>query len=212
MERTGHPQIDALIEAFEQSNPEIEDVWIDIRNEMFKREEPYKRLGDLRFDKSRGRDQLSRKNCGAIADLCDAFMKAHGVTVISELDQRHPTNLVAAQMDPNPFDLVFAGELDIESGLDWSQLYGYEDGKYRRRADKTHQATVIEHEGEVFAIDWAAGQYGFQEWPMVQRFDLRENCWQRQWEMRPRLEALETAAEPREAKPSAPSVAGPALS
>ena len=104
---------------------------------------------------------------------------AERIEIVNETSPRHPTNRVAATMDPNPFDLVMTGELDIEEGLDWSELYGYGDGKYRKRKDKTHQTTVLLHRGQLWSVDFSAGQYGYDALPMVQGFDLGSNAWTR---------------------------------
>jgi hypothetical protein len=104
---------------------------------------------------------------------------AERIELLSEIDPRHPTNLVAAGMNPNPLELMLAGELDSETGVDWSELYGYGDGKYRRRKDKTHETTVLVHRGKVWSIDFTAGQYAYDAFPMVQGYDPAANRWTR---------------------------------
>lgn len=138
------------------------------------------------------------------ATLHQGSPTATRMELLSESDPRHPTNLVAAQMDPNPFELVYQGKLDIETGLDWSLLYGYEDGKYRRRKDKTHEATVVSVDGEIVMIDWTAGQYGYQEFPMVQRWDPKAASWQREFTVRPKLSSVDETRQLKKTAREAP--------
>lgn len=174
-----------MIVAFAEADPEIEDVWVGIRNNWRAKigmaPVPYRRLSEMRWNPNAGSRQPSRGLCGNVADAFEAFLNKHGIKALSETDPRHPVNRIAAGMDPNPLEEAAAGRLDCEYGVDWSLLYGYGDGKYRRRRDKTHEATVIDHGGELLMIDWTASQYGYSEWPMLQRYDPERNAWQRGW-------------------------------
>jgi hypothetical protein len=56
--------------------------------------------------------------------------------------------------------------------------HGYEDRSIPGHDD--HEATLLRNkDGRIYLIDWASGQYGYKEFPMVQRLDGDQ--WQRQW-------------------------------
>ena len=47
-----------------------------------------------------------------------------------------------------------------------AEAFGYKDRTRTSEYDE-HSATVIEHGGRTFVVDWAAAQYGYSEFPMV---------------------------------------------
>lgn len=57
--------------------------------------------------------------------------------------------------------------------------FGYQD-RLRESSHPEHAVTIVEWEsGEIFMIDWTASQFGYVEFPLVQRRD--GNRWQRSW-------------------------------
>jgi hypothetical protein len=57
--------------------------------------------------------------------------------------------------------------------------HGYADRPVPGADD--HEATLLQSaDGRVYLVDWAAGQYGYTEFPMVQRLD-GGGGWERQW-------------------------------
>jgi 2'-5' RNA ligase len=45
----------------------------------------------------------------------------------------------------------------------------------------THAVTVIQKDGNYYTVDWTISQYGFSEFPMVQKLDDEQKSWKREW-------------------------------
>lgn len=76
-----------------------------------------------------------------------------------------------------------AAKLTYEAGLDGKFDEGirqmYPDAQYDSTNTPGHTAVVVERPSGRYMIDYAAGQFGYSEFPMVQRLDGDQ--WQRQW-------------------------------
>lgn len=152
-ERTGDPELDALIEqylarnefdwwenAFE-GNKFMGDTWTREQLEQNQVEEngaygP----GDL----SKMRDPgVAEGQCGSLARDFQRFMQARGIKV--ELLSDNPENL------------------------------------YHDVGENTggHAVTLVHFHGQIYSVDWTAAQYQYKEFPMVQR--LNDGGWQREW-------------------------------
>lgn len=70
---------------------------------------------------------------------------------------------------------------------------GYADRSIPGHAD--HAVTCVIIDGFVYAIDFTASQYGYGEFPLVQRQSVEQDePWQRQWPVRPQLQLLDVSA------------------
>jgi hypothetical protein len=59
-----------------------------------------------------------------------------------------------------------------------SKEYGYEDRPLVDGYEERHFLTLIEHESETYTVDWTAAQFGYQEFPLVQR-ERADGTWER---------------------------------
>ena len=97
-----------------------------------------------------------------------------------------------------------------ENGYSWDSYGGYED---RQPGDPNHTFfEVTTPDGDVFTIDFTATQYGYSDWPFVQR-RRPDGSWQREpdgveWrhpEQKPSLDTAYDALSARLPQQSAPS-------
>lgn len=173
-ERSGDPEIDALIEAFLEENPHIEDVGeLECLRYEEGRYDPSGRPDDP-YDveewwwdiEEEGGWQNSTGKCGDVAKFFADWVR----------DRGYPFRVWGSGEDP-----------DHPLGSDWDpydlNLYGYEDRtEFGNPLDDSHQATFIESaSGEIYMVDWTASQFGYREWPMVQRLGSGGD-WERDWD------------------------------
>lgn len=173
-ERSGDPEIDALIEAFLEENPYIEDVGeLECLRYEEGRYDPSGRPDDP-YDveewwwdiEEEGGWQNSTGKCGDVAKFFADWVR----------DRGYPFRVWGSGEDP-----------DHPLGSDWDpydlNLYGYEDRtEFGNPLDDSHQATFIESaSGEIYMVDWTASQFGYREWPMVQRLGSGGD-WERDWD------------------------------
>lgn len=97
---------------------------------------------------------------------------------------------------------------------DW---HGYNDRTRDRAHDQTHCAVLVQHEQQTYMIDFTAGQYGYDAWPLVKRAamtieqiaraDSRPD-WQSIDAPAPKLTALDRAADLEGSQLSGPDLPG----
>lgn len=61
----------------------------------------------------------------------------------------------------------------------WSLDYHEADRPEARPRGSTHQVALVEHGGCLYSIDFAAAQYGYSEFPLVQK--QSSDKWSRVW-------------------------------
>jgi len=131
-ERSGDPELDALIEEFLDS---------EYYDETKPHDQPVRGLAD--FDTAYG-------ICSVVEEEFARFLVDQGITTIRSIE----------------FD-----------STDERQYWGYEEaGDW----EGYHCVTAVEHNGQIYLIDWTAAQFGYDEFPMVQRLD-EQGVWQNKW-------------------------------
>jgi hypothetical protein len=159
MERTGIAHIDELIESYIALDPEFIDE--DLQHPQNPRWQPYSlgRLSDMRLDPNRTR-QRSTALCGRMTDHFVEFLISRG--------QR-----------------AYASDQQGENTWAW---HGYADRTLQGNAyDDSHCAALIDIGDRTYMIGFAASQYGYGEWPMVQRAGRYDGhaapVWEREWDL-----------------------------
>jgi rubrerythrin len=94
---------------------------------------------------------MSAGGCVEMARDMANFLKEHGIAATTAQTERG--------------DDIFPQEL------------GY--GDLSHPDDGPHDLTIVERPSGTYAIDWTASQYGYKEFPMVQR--LNDKGWEREW-------------------------------
>jgi hypothetical protein len=170
-QRTGEPELDALIE-------------------QFIREMHWTEGSDLQ------KPSVAQGQCGEISWAFSRFLDEHNITSYCWIggkpghpwqDQENALSVDPAIKRPRPSDFeVFP----------WGPTgWGYTDRT--RRGERDHDATIVEFNGQTYMVDWTAAQFGYTEFPMVQRlegyedaerlneelepYDVRMPRWQREW-------------------------------
>jgi hypothetical protein len=101
----------------------------------------------------------SEDECCYAADAFTCFLVARGVEAYDTVEHLHP-------------DGEYPTIGDIE-------MFGYEDHPNPSPRFFAHAATYVPVGEITYLIDFAAGQFGYSEWPMVQRAGY--GPWQREW-------------------------------
>jgi SAM-dependent methyltransferase len=73
--------------------------------------------------------------------------------------------------DPHPHDFGYTDRPG-------SDIFGYPDDSVKDE-DEQHHVVIVKRPSGTYTIDWTASQYGYTEFPMIQRLD--QGQWQRQW-------------------------------
>jgi hypothetical protein len=58
-----------------------------------------------------------------------------------------------------------------------SKNFGYDERTVSEDDWGRHYFTVVEYQDEAFIVDWTAAQFGYREWPLIQR--RLDGRWQR---------------------------------
>jgi hypothetical protein len=148
-ERSGDPQLDALIEEYLHENPQIE----------------YELLEDFRYEPD-------RYDPAAVSGQ-DWW----------ELNQDAWQNSTGKCMEVANHFAVWLNDKGIQADVGVGEVgeFGYSDRTEPGNPnDQTHAVTMIDKDGHTYAVDWSASQYGYSEFPMIQRLD-DSGGWQRQW-------------------------------
>ena len=165
-QRTGDPELDSLIEEFIAENPQVvgdPEVGGNHRSDL-----PVIPLEGLR------QPEGASGRCGLIAHQFTGWLIQRGVKAWTTDSPGSPTPA-------------------IERGGHERDWHGYSDApEYGALEDLSHCATAVERGDQTYLIDWSAAQYGYTEWPMVQRLpasDVDPNKdelkWERKWSSAP---------------------------
>lgn len=162
-ERTGLPQVDQLIDRFLERDL-TEIERADADQFSDDDRDVYQPLAWMRDGKR------AWGWCHVLAGQFARFLEHEGVTAWSSEDE-------------------FGSE-----GLTYTAL-GYTDapGVKGQGWIKFHCVTLVEEAGERFMVDWTASQYGYAEFPMVQRYDPAAQTWQREFVVRPDISDVRSA-------------------
>lgn len=167
-ERTGDPELDALINEFIKENPTI--MYESWSGSEYDKQQP---LDAMEYQPGiPGEEQNSVGMCGVAAEQFAKWLREHKINAVVGDEEWTYANIFNG-MDPIQYehDADIFGYADrTDPGNDW---------------DTTHCVTIVEKDGHTYAIDWTASQYGYSEWPMVQRLDRIEDSqafWQREWQ------------------------------
>lgn len=100
------------------------------------------------------RPEVARAQCGDVADQFSCFLGQQGIDTARS---------------------------SIEDEL-WltPEHWGYEDRP--NPGIPAHAVTLVDAEGHLYAIDWTAAQYGYTQFPLVQRLGEDGFRWEREWD------------------------------
>jgi hypothetical protein len=159
MEETGVKEIDTALDAFVAWNPSFEEP-VDEDDEDADWDDLFAgTLADLRLSPEDTTGLCTQVTC----ELVDFLLERELDAVSSEeLDSALPGH---------PFSGLTAHTADA---------FGYQD----RAHDSFfpyHAATVVRDSSGLYLIDFTAGQYGYTEFPLIQRWDEAAKRWQREW-------------------------------
>lgn len=167
-QKTGDPEVDDLLERFLNGAviPQFEDVKANPQN-----------YGETNPPQS-WRTWLSEPGiCGEMASWFHDWLWNQG---ISGWDDSSTGGLGFSGTFYDP-ELVGQDLPHPWTGfpMNTPEAHGYTDRSVPGASD--HEATLLRNrDGRVYLIDWAAGQYGYRSFPMVQRLD-DQGRWQRKW-------------------------------
>lgn len=123
-------------------------TWLDQNPEIYDQENSDEYIGDLESLRyQRGLDtQNSQSRCRAVANEFSDFIR---------------TELRLTNPDIPPY--VFTPDEKT-----W-RYFGYTDRREVGNAgDDSHTMTmIVDNDGEIYGIDWTAGQFGYREFPMI---------------------------------------------
>lgn len=181
-ERTGHGEIDRLIDLYISENPEI-----TVERDGYDSPESFGHVNGYQYEEDRydpsevpddpdwKRDwweenqqawQNSTGYCSLITMHFIDWLRDRGLRAYS-------TNSMEAMYGDNGWKL--------DESMSGKAQLGYENSPEPGNPyDDTHCAAVIDWKGETFLIDWTATQYGHKEWPMVKQLDDNKQ-WQEKW-------------------------------
>jgi hypothetical protein len=167
-ERTGEPEIDALIESFIEKNPEVAHCILDIPLDP-----PTVPLKELRHP------GWASNKCGEVSALFADWCEENGYPA-------HSYQTAGIERDHPLFDTnaIAFGE---QQPVYHPDFWGYQDRMYQ--GVPGHDVTLIQGQSGIwYMVDWSAAQYGYKEFPMVQRIDDVEGLapedrpqWERKW-------------------------------
>lgn len=101
----------------------------------------------------------SENECCYAADAFTRLLLDHGVNAYDTVEHFHPDG-----------EYPTIGDIEV---------FGYEDHPNPTPTFFSHAATFVPVGEATCLIDFAAGQFGYSEWPMVQYSD--GGRWQREW-------------------------------
>lgn len=155
-ERTSIPELDACLTAFELSNPELEEP-VDETDETIDWSDLFSgTLSELREEPS-----LAAGLCTQLACELSEFAQAAGFDAVST-EQPDPRSPLQGR------------------GAHTPELFGYAD-RVCESGYPFHAAVLFYFGEQVFLVDYAAGQFGYREFPLVQRFDSAQ--FERDWDV-----------------------------
>lgn len=158
-ERSGDPQLDSLIEEFMQDK--------DYEVNMYRDSETA--WGACADVSEFFADWLAERGIRANTDWDETVMKQMDMPWAQEGRDAHP-------FDYGYQDRPFSPEPE---GLEYKQREDADD------PNEQHHTTIVQMPSGTYSVDFTASQYGYTEFPMVQK--LQDGGWQRQW--------IKTAAE-----------------
>jgi hypothetical protein len=155
-ERTGDPELDALIEKFIEENPDLSEVG----------SRRYERLpGDLAWSLDQMREpERAGGMCGVVSTVFGNYLKAHGSRY------KATTNGNWSFMNQG-----------VHPGYYSPDELGYTDRPNSGYGGHCVVFILDEQDQPRYSIDFTAAQYGYKEFPMVQRLLPDANYWQRHW-------------------------------
>lgn len=160
-DRTGIPELDRLLRAFERETVEEIDAVEGVPWEMSARwgAHPDNELGNPRVYHL-AEPEIAAGMCYAVSlQLCD-FLRPHWFD--------------ATTSNNNPAEIAAGGY-----GWCTPEGFGYLD-RLVAGFDLHHWAEIT-HDGRVYGVDFTATQYGYDVWPVVQQLDPAAGRWLRAW-------------------------------
>ncbi len=166
MEQTGNPQLDELIQRFAAGCLHEDDYqW-----------HPSPREGDdpdaYRPVAIHTEPDYGYGMCSTISQQFSEFLEAHAPDIecaISEADPDHPNHTPE-----------FFGYQDRHEAADANE------SMHNEEPYPTHCVVYIYEDGCQYMVDFAASQYGYTEFPMIQRsFSQSDPIWEREWDIEP---------------------------
>lgn len=170
--QTGEPKLDKLIKEYKQENPDICDNSLDSFSYEEGRYDPSEIDGEDWWELNDHAWQNSTGKCGDVANHFAMWLKNKGYKTWVTGGEDHP--LIG--MDTTPDALGYSDR--TEPGNPY---------------DESHVATFVQGENGVYMIDWTASQFGYREFPMVQKLDNKN--WQREWTSKKRANILDPIHE-----------------
>jgi hypothetical protein len=83
------------------------------------------------------------------------------------------------EQSDNGIRACLSDEAGGDEFADSADALGYQDRPVR--GAPWHTVAIVYAAEQVFAVDWSAHQFGYTEFPLVQRYDPAAKAWQRQW-------------------------------
>jgi len=155
-ERTGDPELDALIDQFMK--------------------EEYQYLCGGEVDPENAADYRNPEDaygqCWEVSTYFANWLNQHGMQANLPEDEPVMQDMPWTQekRDPHPWDYSY-------NDMPGSEPYGYRGEDYD--PSDQHHVVIVRRPSGTYMIDFTAAQFGYTEFPMVQRFD--QGQWQRQW-------------------------------
>lgn len=166
-ERSGDPELDELIEGF------LTEIRAGYEDDVA---DPNRYDGTFNSQAKSFEEWLSEPGiCGEMASWFHDYLDRSGLPDWTDEGTSFAGSFYNTELrNPNPDVHPWTG-----FSLNGPSDFGYNDRTIQGFDD--HEATLLRNrDGRIYSVDWASGQYGYSEIPMVQRLNDQQG-WDRQW-------------------------------